>query len=46
MQPLEVESQSKLVDEEVKTTNSKVGTEPLIAIHDETTKIVARQPKG
>jgi hypothetical protein len=33
MKPLEIKPQSKMV-EEVKIANSKVGTEPLVVIHD------------
>jgi hypothetical protein len=32
MQPLEVKLQNKLVEEEVKTVDSKVGTKPLVII--------------
>ncbi len=35
--PLEIEPQTKLVEEEVKTTEPKVGIEPLIATQVETT---------
>jgi hypothetical protein len=42
MQPLEVEPQSKLVEEEVRTTNEEVGVEPLIVVHNEITEIIAR----
>ncbi len=43
MQPLEVEPQNKLVEEEVINTNSKVGAKSQVTIQNETTKIVARQ---
>jgi hypothetical protein len=46
MQPLEVKLQNKLVEEEVKTVDSKVGTEPLVIIQVETTETRTRQPKA
>jgi hypothetical protein len=45
MQPLEVEPQSKLVEEEVKITNLEVGAKPFVVIHNEIIKIVVKQPK-
>ncbi len=43
MQPLEVELHSKLMEEEVKTTDLEVGIEPLVVVQVETRKIVVEQ---
>jgi hypothetical protein len=38
-----VEPQSKLVEEEVKNVNSKVGIKPLVVVQNDTIKTIARQ---
>ncbi len=43
IQPLEVEPQIELMEEEVRTTNLEVGTKPLVVIQVETTKIVVEE---
>ncbi len=45
MQPLKVEPQSKLMEEEVRTIHLEVGVEPLV-VQNEITETVARQLKA
>jgi hypothetical protein len=40
MWPLEVEPHNKLMEEEVKTIDLKIGAKPLVVIQNETIKIV------
>lgn len=40
MQPLEVEPQSKLVEEEVRSTYSKLGVETYVDVQNENTKAI------
>jgi len=40
MLPLEVKSHIELVEEKIKTANSKVGIKPLVVVQVETTNIV------
>jgi len=44
IKPLEVEPQIKLMEEEVRTTEPKVGTKPLVFAKVKTTKIIVEKP--
>ncbi len=46
MQPLEVEPQSKLVEEDMQIVDLKVGTKPLVVIQNETIETVVGQIKA
>ncbi len=43
MQPLEVEPQSKLVEEEVKSIELEVGVEPHVVVQNKSTEVVFKK---
>ncbi len=46
MQPLEVKPQIKVVEYAIKTTNSEVGTKPLVVVQVETIETIVEQQEA